>query len=421
MKKSLLLALATAVILSSCGTLASLSPSSDGHRFQDGVYGKAPSFRTKTDKATELAESQSLVDKTKGSVIYLFGDKKDTVYVPKEMAARISFSNELGTTVTVTDNDYDWRYDNTWAWYTPYSIGSSWYWSRHYNPWYSSAWAFSPWYYGGFHDPWFYGGFYSPWYYSGFYDPWFYGGYYDPWYYGGFYSPWYYGGFYGPHYYGWYGGWDPFWPGHHHGYHPAPDHHGKEVWRGPRHETGSDRVFASRTTSRGGLGSSASARREVATGTSKSVTRASATGSTTARRTAVRTAPSTRTSSAVRGTSGQSSAAATTGTGTQTSRSNYRRPVATTPAGSGTSNRTGVSSTTRSSVSGSSSTGSTRSSSGFSTGTATRSSSFSTGTATRSSSSYSGGGYSGGSRSSSGGGYSGGGASRSGGSSGARR
>ena len=212
MKKSLLLALATAVILSSCGTLANLSPSSEGHRFQDGVYGKAPSFKTKTEKVTDMAESQSLVDKTKGSTIYLFGDKKDTVFVPKEMAARISFSNELGTTVTVTDYDYDWRYDNTWAWYTPYSIGSSWYWSRHYNPWYSSAWAYSPWYYGGFHDPWFYGGFYNPWYYSGFYDPWFYGG---------FYSPWYYGGFYGPHYHGWYGGWDPFWPGHHHGYHPV--------------------------------------------------------------------------------------------------------------------------------------------------------------------------------------------------------
>lgn len=406
MKKSLLLALATAVILSSCGTLANLGPSSDGQRFQDGIYGKAPSFKTKTDRDAELAESQSLVDKTKGSTIYLFGDKKDTVYVPKEMAARISFSNELGTTVTVTDYDYDWRYDNTWAWYTPYSIGSSWYWSRHYNPWYSSAWAFSPWHYRGFYDPWYYGGFYSSWYFGGFYDP---------WYYGGFYDPWYYGGVYWPHYHGWYGGWDPFWPGHHPGYHPIPDHHSKDVWRGPRYQTGSDRVFASRTSSRGGLGSSPTSRREVVASSAKSVSRASATGSTTARRTAVRTAPSTRTTTAVRGTAGQSNVTVSTGTATQTPRSNYRRPAST------TANRSGVSSTTRSSVSGSSPTGSTRSNSGFSTGTTTRSSSFSTGTPTRSSSSYSGGGYSGGSRSSSGGGYSGGGASRSGGSSGGRR
>ena len=103
MKKSLLLAFATAVMLSSCGTVAKIGPSSEGHQFQDGLYGKAPSLRSRDAKETAQAETDALVEKTKGSTIYLFGDKKDTVFVPKEMAAKISFDNELGTTVTVAD------------------------------------------------------------------------------------------------------------------------------------------------------------------------------------------------------------------------------------------------------------------------------------------------------------------------------
>ena len=223
MKKSLLLAFGAAVMLSSCGTVAQLGPTSQGSQFQDGIYGKAPSLRSRETKETAQAESDALVEKTKGSTIYLFGDKKDTVYIPKDMAARISFNNELGTTVTVSE--YDWRYDTPWSYYTPYSLGSSWYWSRHYDPWYWHAWG-----------PWGYSSWYSPWY--GWHDPWYYGGYwggwYDPWYYGYYgYAGWY-GGFWGPHYAGWYGGWDPYWHGHHHGWHPG-HHHGPQyvdTWRG---------------------------------------------------------------------------------------------------------------------------------------------------------------------------------------------
>ena len=184
--------LAAAVILCSCGTLNQVGSSDGSQRFQDGIYGKAPSLKSKAEKETQTAQAEALAEKTKGSTIYLFGDKKDSVYIPKQMAAKISFNNELGTTVTVSDQD--WRYDDRWAYYTPYSIGSSWYWSRHYDPWYWNSWSYRPWHYRGWYDPWYYnswyGGWYDPWYYGGWHDPWFYTG----WYYGGWYDPWYYGG-----------------------------------------------------------------------------------------------------------------------------------------------------------------------------------------------------------------------------------
>ena len=250
MKKSLLLALATAVILSSCGTLANLGSSSEGQRFQDGIYGKAPSFKTRTDRDAELAESQSLVDKTKGSTIYLFGDKKDTVSIPQDMSAMIRYDQKLGgTVVTVGENPYDWRFDlenNYGYWYGPYSLGSSWYWSRHYSPIY--ALDFAPWRYRGWDDGWDYGNWYSPYYYGGFY-----GGWYDPWYWGshwGWYDPWY-NPYYSPYYCGWYGGWDPYYHGIHfrppHGGHHiiAGNTNGRGIYRGSRHPTSSGKVVVS--------------------------------------------------------------------------------------------------------------------------------------------------------------------------------
>lgn len=193
MKKSLLMTLAAIVMLSSCGTLSQLGPTGSDQKFQDRIYAHSPSFRSKAEKEAGSAQTEALTEKTKSSTIYLFGDKKDSIYVPKEMAAKISFNNELGTTVTVSE--YDWRYDNQWAYYTPYSIGSSWYWSRHYDPWYWNSWSYRPWHYRGWYDPWYH----SSWY-GGWYDPWYYGGigWYDPWYYGGLYVGWW-----GPHYCGW--------------------------------------------------------------------------------------------------------------------------------------------------------------------------------------------------------------------------
>ena len=267
MKKSSALLIAAALILSSCGTVAQYASSDNGQRFQDGIYGNTPAFRTKVEKEESRSETQALVEKTQASEIYLFGDKKDTVMIPQDMSAMIRYDQKLGgTVVTVGENPYDWRYDlenNYGYWYGPYSIGSSWYWSRHYSPWYS--WNFAPWRYRGWYDPWYYGGWYGGWY-----DPWYYGGYWGGYYggywgsYWGWYDPWYH-----PHH-GWY---DPYWHHHHHG---GPAHgpdRDKNVWHGPRNLTGSDRVFASGSSVRGGIGSRSTVSRNESEAKTTTLTR----------------------------------------------------------------------------------------------------------------------------------------------------
>ena len=440
MKKSSVLIIVAALILSSCGALTQLASSDDGQRFQDGIYSNTPSFRTKAEKEEAQSESQALARKTKESMIYLFGDKKDTVAIPQDMSAMIRYDQKLGgTVVTVGENPYDWRYDlenNYGYYYGPYSIGSSWYWSRHYSPWYS--WDFAPWRYRGWYDGWYYGSWYSPYYYGGFY-----GGWYDPWYWG-WYDPWY-SPYYNPYYCGWYGGWDPYWGHHHHhGHTGIRPEQGRDVWYGSRHQTGSERVFSSGSSLRGGIGTSSTVSRNTsgrstvsrvqASGGTSSRTDASgrtaaSTGSTTNRSSVVRTTPSIRngktavrnTGTAVQGTSGRGSssgsrqAVSTERTG-YSSQSNHRRPAVTTTPGS---------SADRSSSSGNNSgyrSQSGQNSSGYDRSASRSSSSYNRSSSSSSSrSSYSSGSSSSYSRGSSGGGYSGGGSSRSGGSSGGRR
>ena len=439
MKKSSLLLIAVSLILAGCGTVAKMADSTSSARFEDGIYSSTPSFMSRTEKQAAQNETDALVERTKASKIYLFGEKKDTVMIPENMSARIQYDKELGSTVvTVGENPYDWQnYIDPWGYYspyTPYSIGSSWYWSRHYNPWYWDAWSYNPWYYryGGWH-----GGWYDPWYYG-------YGGWYDPWYYGGWY------GYMHPYYCGWYGGWDPYW---HHHHHHGPIYVGGDKddrWHGSRRSTGSDRVFTSRVSTRGGIGSSSSAGR---TAGSSTVSRQSVSGKSVATRVSGTSANRTSASrvSAPRRVSGTASAntgaqaaisastAAAPSRGTAVSRGNataanrgsvsagqnFRRPTATVRApsvnrgtgtptnSSGSSYRPATSSSRSYGASGSSYRSSSPSSS-------SRSSSYSSGSSSRSS-------YSSGSSSSSrssyggGGGYSGGGSSRSGGSSGGRR
>ena len=301
MKKSSVLIIVAAFILSSCGAITQIASSDNGQRFQDGIYSNTPSFRTKAEKAESQSESQALAHKTKESQIYLFGDKKDTVAIPQDMSAMIRYDQKLGgTVVTVGENPYDWRYDlenNYGYYYGPYSIGSSWYWSRHYSPWYS--WDFAPWRYHGWYDGWHFGSWYSPYYYGGYY-----GGWYDPWYWGshwGWYDPWY-SPYYNPYYCGWYGGWDPYY----HGIHfrpPYGGHHlifgntnGRGVYRGSRHTTSSNTAVVSgsrtpskdasgtvrktSTTSRSSFGTSRSAASRSATGRSTTTYRKPTTGST---------------------------------------------------------------------------------------------------------------------------------------------
>jgi len=366
--KSTVLLIAAAVLLSSCGTAVQTASSGNGQRYQDGIYSSAPSFRSRTEKAEEKAETEALVEKTKASQIYLFGDRKDTVMIPDNMAATIKYDREArSTVVSVYENPYDWRNNimDPWDFYTPYSIGSSWYWSRHYNPWYYTGawgrpyWRYSSWYY----DPWYYGGWYDPWYYGGWYDPWYYG-------YAGFWDPWYY---MHPHYAGWYGGWyDPYWGHHHHHHgpghgpsHKPDDNHGPRVYTGTRHSTGSDRVFARSSSLRGGSSVSSrpinrstassgsavtsrpaagkngitrtsSAIRDRQTAASKNPATVTSRPSSGRTATVTRTAPGGRTGTAVRpsGSSSQSR------TATVNRQSNHRRPAVTSPGTSSGSSST---------------------------------------------------------------------------------
>lgn len=286
MKKSSVMMIAVALILSSCGTMSRLAVSDDGQRFQDGIYANTPDLRTKEEKQAGKAAAAELVAKTKESPIYLDGDVDAAAM--KNYATTTKYDQSLyDIPVTVIDNPYDWRNNlNPWMYYSPYSLSTSWYWNRH---WSSLSWRYrhDPWYYR-WSDPWFYR-WNDPWYYgwgSSWYawsDPWYYGGYwgrwYDPWNYWGFWGwndPWYYGGYWGgypwyPHYAGWYGGFGPHWgyrPGHGHG--PgigSGGHFSKNRWYGPRNETQRpDRVTASgtnvgtdnRTTVRRGTGTSSS-------------------------------------------------------------------------------------------------------------------------------------------------------------------
>ncbi len=451
MKKSPTLFIVAAFLLASCGTMTQIASKDDGQQFRDGIYNNTPAFRTKGEKEESKSETLALVEKTKESPIYLFGDKKDTVMIPQDMSATIRYDQKLGgTVVTVGENPYDWRYDlenNYGYYYGPYSLGSSWYWSRHFTPWYS--WA--PWRYSGWYDPWYsfgFGGWYDPWYGS-WYDPFWYSGWY------GWYDPWYYGSHWHHHHYaGWYGGWDPYWGHGHHGpAQPKPEDR-RDVYYGLRHETGSDRVFSSGTSLRGGGGRTSTVSRNTTVATRGN---SSASGSsvqpnrvTPSRSTAVRTTPSARKNATAasqttsnrlsnesvsiagpvtRRPSGTVSGSASSRPGSTATRvgvqSNHRRPTSITNGTSGRGEAGSYSSGGNSGYRGTSS--ATRSSSssynGGSSSYDRSSSSYSRSSSSSSSrSSYSSGSSSGSGRSSYGGGSSsGGGYSRSGGSSGGRR
>ena len=406
MKKNSLLMIAATILMTACGTMAQQSVTSTASRFEDGIYSSGPSFRSKVERQESKAGTDALVEKTKASRIYLFGEKKDTVMIPENMSASIWYDKEKGgTVVDVYDNPYDWRNNiDPWSYYTPYSIGSSWYWSRYYDPWYSSpyywnSWAYSPHRYYGWYDPFYIGGWYDPWYYG-----------YSGWY-GGWYNP-YYGYMY-PHYCGWYGGWDPYWgyyPHHHHPIYIKDDN-----WHGSRHSTGSDRVFTSRVSTRGGIATASRTGRAAAVSTAS---RAQTSGNTAATRVSSRTSAS-RVSAT---TPTRVSSASNTGTikrATTGAQQNYRRPAAT---ASGhivpTSGRVdGTTATYR--PSGTESYRSSGSSYRSSSSSSSSRSSYSTSSPSRSSYS-SGSSYSGGGSRSGGSSYSGG-SSRSGGSSSGRR
>ena len=292
-----------AMTLSSCGTFAAYSEAG-GQRFDDGVYGTAPSFKDKTQTEVDKQNIDRLIQQTKSSPAYLYSVQTDsTTY--SGVTALMEFNKRFSTNLTTPYLYYNGPYS---YWNNPW-----------YNHYYSSLWGYrgwyDPWHYR--HSPWFYGGYYGGYYgryYSSFYDPWYYG--YDPWYYGGWYAgwydPWYYGGWYAgfcdpfyhymhPYYCGWYGGWDPYYNGIHfrppHGGHHiiAGNTNGRGIYRGSRHTTSSGKVVVSdsrtpskdvsgtvrktSTTSRTSFGTSRTAASRSATGRSTTTYRKPTTGS----------------------------------------------------------------------------------------------------------------------------------------------
>ena len=57
-----MLLFAAALMFSSCGIAAYQASSSDGQRFQDGIYSNTPSFRSKTEKEESQAEVKALAN-----------------------------------------------------------------------------------------------------------------------------------------------------------------------------------------------------------------------------------------------------------------------------------------------------------------------------------------------------------------------
>ena len=157
-------------------------------RYQDGIYYAVSTSRPISDVSE--TETQNLINKTRGSQIYLKGNEKvDTLFIPQNMSATQQFNdNNSLSSITLNDRsslDLYWGY-TYWgspfyrSWYHPYSIYASWRYSWYDPFWYDPFW-YDPWYYG-WYDPFYY----RPYYYSSWYSPW----YYDPWYYG-------YHGYYG--------------------------------------------------------------------------------------------------------------------------------------------------------------------------------------------------------------------------------
>lgn len=205
MKKSTLPIIAVALMFSACGVISQSGTSESSARFEDNIYSSAPTFRSKEDRQTARNTTDDLIERTRSAQTYIHNQE---------------------TEVT------DWtNYIDPWAYYTPYSIGSSWHWSRHWNPWYWNPWSYTPWRYHGWYDPFYIGGWYDPWYYG--YGGW-YGGWYGSWY-GGWYDPWY--GHVYPHHCGWYDPW----------YGNGPIYSDRDIWRGSRSETVGARSLTSGT------------------------------------------------------------------------------------------------------------------------------------------------------------------------------
>lgn len=265
MKKHLTLIVSATLMLASCASVAEYSQSASSQRFQDGIYSRA-----NTSVVSDAAQSKvaALVEKTRGTSLYIKHGAVDTLYIPENKAAQFKFNwADSTTTMTLVDEN---AYYGLYGWNSPLWYGS--YYGGLYGGWY----GYRPWGFG-YYSPWSWYGWNSwywdyPWGFSPFawnswyWDPW----YWDPWispYWGcGLYSPWYGGMYWNSWAYG------PY-PTHGHGgYWP---HGGRDVAYTPRMNTtvGSNRRSnTSNGTGRSYYTESPTARRSASRTSSSSVT-----------------------------------------------------------------------------------------------------------------------------------------------------
>ena len=242
MKKSLYLMIPAILAVAGCGSTAALS---SGQKFNDGIY-YARQEKTPAVTGTDDLKVNDLVDRTKKSEIYLFGDEKaDTVVIPENKSAVINFNNSSISSITITDDPFEQ------TWYSNYALLPAAAWTFAWSTLWWDPWYWDPWYYGvsWYRNPWYSGIWWDPWYWN----PW----YRDPWYH----RP--------------YWGYDPYWHHHHWHHHHTViwDHHyypHRDVYYGSRNSTGS---FGSRssTVSRSRSASGSAVSRNVS-GVSRSST-----------------------------------------------------------------------------------------------------------------------------------------------------
>ena len=109
MKPSLYILIPAMLAIAACGSTASLS---SGQRFNDGIY-YAHEKEMPVSTAADDKKVNDLVERTRTSEIYLFGDEKtDTVVIPENKAATINFENSAISSITITDDPFEQ------AWYS---------------------------------------------------------------------------------------------------------------------------------------------------------------------------------------------------------------------------------------------------------------------------------------------------------------
>ena len=145
MKTRIVLLLATAVAISSCGTGARYANS---QQYQDGIYTGRSSVENTLTVATDANDDvMVLATDTRNSQIYLASGDEE-LFIPE--SAKVKVVNGSGnTTIIVEDNSPS---VDIWLGYSPWD---SWrYASWHTYSWYNRPWRYSSWYHRWHYSAW---------------------------------------------------------------------------------------------------------------------------------------------------------------------------------------------------------------------------------------------------------------------------